>query len=272
MGEVWVNGQRAETLSTADRGLQYGDGLFETITCVQGHPRWLARHFERLRRGCERLRLPFSDWDTLSSEIAALAAQAERCILKLILTRGVARRRGYRPTGGETPTRILTRHEWPAADRHAGAGFRVALSRVVMGRNPLLAGLKHLNRLEQVLAQLDLDVEALDEVLMLASTGEVISGSMSNVFFVDRDGLYTPALDQCGVAGIMRERVCAAAARAGRPVRVRTVAAQELAGVQEAFLTNVRWEVQSIGWLEGRALSQRSGAESVRGWLDASPD
>lgn len=272
VSESWVNGLPEGGVSVADRGLQYGDGLFETITCVDGCPRWLPRHLARLQRGCERLSLPFIDWAVLSAELAAAAEGQERCILKLLLTRGVARRRGYRPAGDEAPTRILMRHAWPEQSAQAVDGFRVALSAVRLGHNELLAGLKHLNRLEQVLAQLALDPAVLDEVLMLASTGEVISGSMSNVFFVDRDGLLTPSLERCGVAGVMRERVCTVAQRAGLPVRVRAIDSSELDGIQEAFLTNVRWGVQPIGWLDGRALSRRHWARRVRGWLDASPD
>src|SRR5580658_5307555 len=149
----WVDGQPADTVSSADRGLQYGDGLFETISCIAGQPRWLARHLARLRRGCERLRIGFSAFDELADEITGHAAGQERCILKLILTRGSAHRRGYRPAGDETPTRILSRHAWPddsAQPAGSIADFPVAVSGVRLGINPRLAGLKHLNRLEQV--------------------------------------------------------------------------------------------------------------------------
>lgn len=272
MNSSWVNGQPGDTLRISDRGLQYGDGLFETITCLAGHPRWLPRHMARLRRGCERLQLGFGGWESLEQEIRLAAAGAQRCIVKVLLTRGLAQRRGYRPAGTESPTRILTRHEWPAADPGAEAGFQVALSSVRLGCNPTLAGIKHLNRLEQVLAQQAIGSAAIDEVLMLDSRGDLISGSMSNVFFVDGEGLSTPSLEQCGVAGITRERICEAAARAGCPVRLRSVRQEEFAGIQEAFLTNVRWGVQPIGSLEGRALTRREWAVRVRGWLNASPD
>jgi 4-amino-4-deoxychorismate lyase len=135
--------------------------------------------------------------------------------------------------------------------------------------NPLLAGLKHLNRLEQVLAQSAMRDAPLEEVLMLSSAGQVIGGSMSNVFFADDMGLFTPALHQCGVAGIMRELVCAAAARAGIPVQVRGVEVGELPRLREAFVTNVRWGVQPIAQLEGRALDARSHARELRRLIDA---
>jgi 4-amino-4-deoxychorismate lyase len=261
----WVNGVACDQVSSVDRGLQYGDGLFETITCIDGQPRWLERHLARLRRGCERLGIGFQDFDALGSEIAAHAGGSSRCILKLILTRGSAVRRGYRPAGDESPTRILSRHAWPDDP----VDFPVALSGVRLGINPQLAGLKHLNRLEQVLAQQELRGTEREEALMLSSAGDVIGGSMSNLFLADEAGLSTPCVEDCGVAGVMRELVCAVAARHGQPVRIRRIDAAELEVVREAFLTNVRWGVRSISELAGRTLESRALAQRARGWIDA---
>jgi 4-amino-4-deoxychorismate lyase len=265
----WVNGQVADTISHQDRGLHYGDGLFETITCLGGRPRWLSLHLERLRRGCERLALR-ADLEVIEREIEVRAAAGGRCILKVIVTRGPAVRRGYRPTGTEHCTRILTRYEWPPDSECAARGFRVAVSEVRLGINPQLAGLKHLNRLEQVMAQAVMP-KGLEEVLMLSSAGHVIGGSMSNVFLADQQGLFTPALADCGIAGVMRQRVCAASERNGQPIRVRCVESAELAHVQEVFVTNVRWGVQPVVELNGRTLAGHGWSAVVRGWLNATP-
>ncbi len=267
----WINGCASDQLSSGDRGLHYGDGLFETITCIDGRPRWLERHLQRLEEGCQRLGLQFDGFARLGEEISLRATAQSRCILKLILTRGVARRRGYAPPEECQPTRILLRYDWPPSPPSAAQHFRVGLSSVRLGINPLLAGLKHLNRLEQVLAQRAMGSSAFEEVLMLSSAGDVISGSMSNVFFADQNGLLTPAVDRCGVAGVMRGLVCAAASRMGAPLSVRPVALEQLPGVQEAFVTNVRWEVQSITELLGRALSGRRWAEQLRAAIDGTP-
>jgi 4-amino-4-deoxychorismate lyase len=132
-----------------------------------------------------------------------------------------------------------------------------------------LAGLKHLNRLEQVLAQQQLRGTKREEALMLSSAGHVIGGSMSNLFLADEAGLSTPCVEDCGVAGVMRELVCAAAASHGQPVRIRRIDAAELEVAREAFLTNVRWGVRSISELSGRTLESRSLAQLARGWIDA---
>jgi len=263
-----INGHETDELSSADRGLHYGDGLFETITCIDGRPRWLALHLQRLRSGCERLQLRFDAYEALTREIEAQAAGQRRCIVKLIVTRG-AGQRGYAPQGDEQPTRIVKRYDWPQAG--GAQGFRVALSSVSLGINPLLAGVKHLNRLEQVLARNAMRGAPLEEVLMLSSAGQIVGGSMSNVFFGNRSGLCTPALHECGVAGIMRQLVCAAAERCGVPLAVRNVEVAELAEMQEAFVTNVRWGVQPITQLQGRPLSSRGWAEALQASIDAQP-
>jgi 4-amino-4-deoxychorismate lyase len=264
-----IDGRADHGIDSADRGLQYGDGLFETISCCDGQARWLPLHFERLQHGCERLRLPFREFEQLGAEVRGFAAGQQRCIVKVIVTRGTATRRGYAPGGDERPMRIVSRNDWPASQPGAAAGFRLGVSSVTLGVNPLLAGLKHLNRLEQVLAQMARDETQLDEVLMLSTAGQVIGGSMSNVFFADDSGLFTPELTDCGVAGVMRRLVLQAAAGQGHPVCVRPVACIELASVREAFLTNVRWGVQSAQLLDGRTLASSAHAQRLRGLIDA---
>jgi 4-amino-4-deoxychorismate lyase len=268
MNAVLVDGRQAQSVACTDRGLQYGDGLFETISCIDGRPRWLALHLQRLRSGLTRLRLPFRAFDALQSEICSLAAGQQRCLVKVIVTRGAATRRGYAPGGDEQPTRIVSRHEWPATNSSATA-FRVGLSEVRLGLNPMLAGMKHLNRLEQVLAQQACAETGLHEVLMLSATGQLISGSMSNVFLADEQGLVTPELRDCGVEGVMRRVVLDSAASSGIAVRIGPVAASVLAVVREAFVTNVRLEVQSVNWLDGRVLPSDDYARRLRQHIDA---
>jgi 4-amino-4-deoxychorismate lyase len=246
-----VNGLPQDMVSVFDRGLQYGDGLFETLRCEQGRVRWFDRHLARLAAGCARLGLPEPDGKLLLREAESLLDGCPRALVKLVLTRGVATARGYRPTGDEQATRILTRHPWPAA---AGQEFRLGLSPVRLACNPLLAGLKHLNRLEQVLAQRAAASAGVDEVLMCASDGEVISGSMSNLFLVQGGTLLTPPLLECGVAGVMRSLVLELAPTVGFSVRVAPLSVQQLAVAPALFVTNVRLGVQDVHWYEGRRL------------------
>src|SRR5271170_1186700 len=123
-----INGQPGHLIAVADRAVQYGDGLFETIRCEQGAPRWLERHLARLARGCARLSIAPPDMAQLEAEVRELAAAAARAVVKIIYTRGVGAARGYAPRGAAQPTRIVSRHPWPERPAHWQAGFRAGFA------------------------------------------------------------------------------------------------------------------------------------------------
>ena len=269
MSEPWalIDGQPGERVSIRDRGLHYGDGLFETVRRQDGALRWFDRHLKRLALGCERLGLVLPDAGRLRAEANAVAGAAPHAIIKIIVTRGAATTRGYQPRGDEHPTRIVCAYDWPPAPP---AEFRAGLSAVRLGANPQLAGIKHLNRLEQVLAQRAAAGQDLHEVLMLASPGdEVVGGSMSNVFAWRGDELLTPPVADCGVAGVMRSLVLEAAAALGIPARVAALPVAELAGIQSLFVTNVRLGAQPIHWYHNRRLRVDARTARLQDWIDA---
>jgi len=247
---TWVNGHATTSVDVTDRGLQYGDGLFETVTCVDGEPRWLAAHLARLRLGCERLRIPFRDYDLLVDEIGHAAGAQSRAIVKIIVTRGNSAARGYAFAGDETPTRIVSRHEWPSEPADARTrGIAVVTARRTMPADPTLAGIKHLNRLDNVLAAREATERGVDEILRFDEGGRLICGSMTNVFLVRGESLLTPALDRAGVCGVMRDRVLRLAEEGGRIAQVKDVDGPDLRAAEGVFLTNVRvgiWPVQRI--------------------------
>jgi len=251
---AWVNGEAQSTVSVLERGLHYGDGLFETIACLAEGPRFLERHLQRLKRGCEQLGFGPLELPQLAEEVRS-AATGQRAVLKLLVTRGIARARGYAPSGQEVATRVLLRYGWPHEDAAlAQGGVRIAISGVRLGENPALAGLKHCNRLEQVLARRALCDPHITEALMFSSSGALISGTMTNVFLV-RDGrLLTPRLDRCGVAGIMRAVVLSLAVAGGIPAEEAVLDARDLDAAQELFLTNALLGIRPVGELPGRAL------------------
>src|SRR5690606_37473270 len=154
--------------------------------------------------GCRRLGIALGDPAVVRAEVERLASKQDRAVVKVIVSRGEAVSRGYSYSGDESPTRLCLLYGEPATDnRVAESGVRVLTSRVRIGENPALAGLKHLNRLEQVLARAQLKGQDASELLMYCSSGKLISGSMSNVFLVQGGRLRTTRLDLCGVAGIM---------------------------------------------------------------------
>ena len=246
-----INGLPGTQVSALDRGLQYGDGLFETIRWEQGSLRWFERHLARLALGCERLGLAVPEAARLRAEAESLARGLPSALVKIIVTRGAATVRGYRPSGDEQPLRIVAAYDWP---RSQGGDFRAGLSPVRLGANPLLAGIKHLNRLEQVLAQRAAADAGLHEVLMCSERGEVVCGSMSNLFVWQGDELLTPAPDECGVAGVMRSLLIEVAPRLGLSVRIGSLSVARLAAARAIIVTNVRLGLQPVHWYEGRRL------------------
>lgn len=251
----------ADGISALDRGLHFGDGVFETIACVHGRPRFLSLHLERLARGCRTLGFPPPAAQLLREEIESLAGAQERSLIKVIVTRGEATVRGYAFSGREQATRVVIRYPWPVEDpvlRQRGVSVRVAATR--LGENPALAGLKHCNRLEQILARSEPDAAAVHESLMLSRSGKLVSGTMTNVFLVEgpqhSPRLRTPAIDSCGVAGVMRRVVLREAARAGIATEECVLSVADLEEATEVFLTNARVGIWPVGRLGERILTQ----------------
>ncbi|MEO7558234.1 MAG: aminodeoxychorismate lyase [Gammaproteobacteria bacterium] len=244
-----INGQQSAQISSEDRGLLYGDGLFETIAVRAGSPQLWDRHMQRLSLGCARLGIALPDLINLRKEAHAVCHDAEQAVLKIIVTRGSGAR-GYRCRDSERPTRILALQAWPdypADFTEQGVAVRVCATR--LGSNPLLAGLKHLNRLEQVLARNEWDDPAVPEGLMLDSAGQVVEGTMSNVFLVRGGMLQTPDLSQCGVAGIMRGRILEMAADMGLTTGIIQLDLKDIMEAQEIFLCNSLiglWPVREV--------------------------
>jgi 4-amino-4-deoxychorismate lyase len=257
---VLINGDAAGGLSPLDRGLHFGDGVFETIACLHGRPRFLALHLERLAHGCRTLGFSPPAAQSLRAEIERLAGATDRAIVKLMVTRGPATVRGYAVSGREQATRVAIRYPWPVEDpalQQQGVSVRVAAMR--LGENPVLAGLKHCNRLEEILARSEPGAEAAGEALMLSRSGKLISGTMTNVFLVDGPRkpprLRTPAIDLCGVAGVMRRVVLREARRAGVTATECALSLDDLAAAQEIFLTNARVGIWPVGRLAERTLT-----------------
>lgn len=244
-----INGVSATHISVSDRGLHYGDGLFETLAVNAGTALLWDAHLQRLLAGCERLGIPAPDTALLENEAAQLCAGQARAVLKIIVTRGPAGR-GYAPPRHATPTRILSRTAWPDHPAaHAQQGVAVDWCRTPLARNPRLAGIKHLNRLEQVLARAE-GPSTLAEGLMCDTEGYAIEGTMSNVFIVRHGTLITPDLSQSGVAGVLRAQVLAAAREHGVECREAWLRPAEVEAAEEVFLTNSiigLWPVTRLG-------------------------
>ncbi|AVD86419.1 aminodeoxychorismate lyase [Pseudomonas sp. SWI44] len=247
----WIDGQPATAVNLQNRGLAYGDGLFETLAVRSGRPSLLEGHFARLALGCQRLGID-ADLALVRDEVLRYASQLGDGVAKLILTRGDSQR-GYAPAPGAAPRRILQASPLPSyPEQHAELGVRLFECQTRLGEQPLLAGLKHLNRLEQVLARAEWQDSEHAEGLMRDGQGRVIEGVYSNLFMV-RDGvLLTADLCRCGVAGVMRGALLEQAQALAIPVQVRDLAFGELQQADEVFVCNSVygiWPVRALAAL-----------------------
>lgn len=261
---VLVNGLPSSEVQAADRGFQYGDGVFTTVAVRSGAPELWLRHLDRLERDARALAIPPPDRDVLTADARQLLAGTGDAILKILWTRGMGGR-GYRPPEHSTPTRVLMRHAWPEYPPPLDpSGAVVRLCRTRLGHNPALAGIKHLNRLEQILASTEWRREEADEGLLLDGQGWLVEGTLSNLFLVRRGVLLTPRLDRCGVSGLMRGLVLEVAHELGVPVEQRRLALAELWDADEAFLTNSVRQLWPIAAIEHRRFDRGPITERIQ--------
>lgn len=229
-----VNGQSRDSVSALDRGLSYGDGLFETIRFEAGMAPLWNRHMQRLARGCERLYLPMPEAALLWQEARQVIGERGQCVVRITLTRGQGER-GYAPPKHAAPTRIVGAFSLPAiAPALYAQGIRLYRCQTTLADQPLLAGIKHLNRLEQVMARAEWSDPAIGEGLVCDRDGHVISATAANLFAVIEGALVTPAVDRCGVAGVAR----AAMLNAFPHCQVRHLPLLECLRASELFLSS----------------------------------
>lgn len=221
-----------------DRGFNYGDGVFETMRVRCHTIRFLDYHLARFTDACRRLSLTPPNAARLRNELVRVAAQRPDAVLKLIVTRGIGVR-GYRPSGGERCTRVISLHPLSRVAARADMGpARVRLCAMRLGVNEALAGLKTLNRLESVLARAEWTDARIWEGLMRDSEGHLVGGTMSNFFIRRGSSLITPKLDRCGIAGVMRRWVLEQADRLKLKPSEGRLRWEDLRVADEAFMTN----------------------------------
>ncbi len=248
MENILINGQAASQIDVRDRGFQYGDGVFETIAYRNGQLQFWQAHMRRLDEACKRLNLPTIAVQQWLHDIAALQPQGD-AVIKLTLSRGVSGR-GYAYSDSEQdPLRVCALYPWPDYPQQNQQGIRAIMCKTPVSINAALAGIKHLNRLDNVLARNEWREPNIAEGLMMDHQQHVIEGTMSNVFCVLDDQLYTPSLELCGVRGVMREQIIQLARSQGMTVNEIEISQQNFLQMDELFVSNSLiglWPVTSI--------------------------
>lgn len=262
-----VNGAERAAIDANDRGLMYGDGVFRTFPLHGGKAWQWNRQYAKLAADCQALRITCPAISIFADDLATITARHSDCVVKIIVTRGTGPR-GYALPDKATATRIVTATPLPGySKQHAERGVRVHLCRLRLSPQPALAGIKHLNRLENVLARAEWSDPDIAEGILCDADDNVVGGTMTNLFAVKDGTLSTPGLMGCGVAGVTRELVMELAQENRTPVRIAAISIDELLAADEVLLVNSVigvWQIAALGsktWNPGRLTPQ------VRNWL-----
>ena len=278
-----INGVPGNQLNAHDRGLQYGDGVFRTLRVVNEKLLHWPRHYRKLQQDSAALSLRCPDATLLFDELQALIKHQARdvanvlvvneLVAKIIITRGTQQKRGYAPVAEVIPTRILSLAPAPAyPDAFYTHGVKLPLCGLRLAHQPRLAGIKHLNRLDNVLAAMEWDNPDIAEGLMLDFSGYVIEGTRSNLFVVQKGTLRTPDLSQCGVAGVQRERVIELATLNGVRCQIAQFTLDDVLAADEVFLVNSVFGLWPVRELLTRTWSQFPLSLQIQKWLTDAPD
>lgn len=255
---VLVDGRPGAMVAPDDRGLAYGDGLFETLRVTHaGTPLW-DRHLQRLMHGCARLAMPAPDPEALRRDVATLATPGQAQVMRITWTRGRGPR-GYAPPLDPVCTRIVQASPAPVSNPDWSArGIRVRFCDTRLALQPALAGLKHLNRLEQVLARAEWRDADIVEGLMCDMQGDVICATAANLFACIHGRWITPGVGQCGVAGVARAEILAQ----WPGCETGTIKRDDLMQADEMFLCSSVRGILPVTDLAGRRLA--IGADTRR--------
>lgn len=258
-----------KSLNILDRGLAYGDGLFETIAYVGGQLNHWALHWQRLKLGAQQLSISLPEEQffldniflEIDNELQLSETNKANKVIKIIVTRGQGGR-GYLYSERQESSIIITVHNWPERSlQDYQYGIHATLCMTCLAKQPALAGIKHLNRLEQVLGRNEFNITQYQEGIMtecpdavlnnsINMDSIVIEGTSSNLFFVINDRLLTPLIDTCGVRGTMRESVIFLAAELGIATDEGTYSLNDLMSASEVFFTNSIWGILPVASIE----------------------
>ncbi|MBV1882625.1 MAG: aminodeoxychorismate lyase [Pseudomonadales bacterium] len=239
---TWINGKAAEQLAVEDRAIAYGHGVFETVCVLSAKPQLWSLHLNRLASGCRRLYIPL-DLNQIQIQLNQFldffAIEGDG-VLKIVVTAGCGGRGYAIPSVIEPNVVLLWFAHSPAKNNEHQKGITATVCDARLARQPLLAGLKHLNRLEQVIAKQELNTcnEDLAEGIMLDTEGFIIEGVTSNLFMVSNGVLATPQLDHAGIAGVMRELILSKAESVAVTVEIGNFSVDSLIAAEEVFFCN----------------------------------
>lgn len=259
-----VNGFLHGTVSPLDRGLAYGDGVFRTIKVVDGMPECWSLHYQKLEADCSAIGIVCPSADLLMSDMQQLIQTGEDSVAKIIITRGDGER-GYTLPAVTMPSRIVIKSAMPQYPNvYASLGVRLIICGTRLSHQPKLAGVKHLNRLENVLARMEWhDPEILDGILT-DNQNHVVECTSANIFARYANVLVTPRLDNCGVAGVTRQRIIEAAHSFGLQAKVDVITIEQLLKADEIIICNSIHGALSVRQIQENVIPTTQLANVIR--------
>ena len=262
--DIWLDGSPTATLPLPDRGSDFGDGVFETILVHQGALLFADVHLERLSLGLQVLAIP----DCIAAarqqlDIVAVAIHWRWAVLRLSVSRGSGQR-GYTPSDNAVPRILISVSPLDRDCEKMMTAATLCFANIRLATQPFLAGIKHLNRLEQVLAAAQAKAEGVDEAIVLDQNGHIISVIAGNLFLVRQGKLLTPKLDNCGVLGTRRRLVIERWAPAiGLTVRETTLTLLDLQEAEEVFYSNSLQTVRPIARIGQQSWNSHGVCEAI---------
>lgn len=255
MSDIWVNGVKGDTVSVLDRGFSYGDGVFTTLKVSGGQCQLLTQHLVRLQQGITALAIAQIDFKLLLDDLTQKAKALDHGVLKVIITRGQGQR-GYSSIGCDSPTIVISSGALPAIyQQWQTHGIALGVSTVALGLNPLTAGIKHLNRLEQVLVKQQIDAHKWTDAVVLDCQAFIVETSMANIFWRCGDKVCTPSLHFSGVKGLMRQQVIEQLNGSHLTVIEERFKLSAVMDADEVFMTNCLMGIVPINAIESTHFS-----------------
>lgn len=252
-----VNGQLQQHIEIADRAFQYGDGCFTTMAARDGYLEFFAAHLKRLELACKTLNIEFKKWQELERCVLESLGSSGDCVVKVIITRGIGGR-GYSPAQTGSPNYIISHHPIPEHyPAWQNTGISVSISPIKLACQPLLAGIKHLNRLEQVLVKQALLKTGFDDTIVCDTNNQIVESSAGNLFWFSAGVWFTPCLMDAGVEGVMRNFILDVAKERNTDIQVVKATSARLFAAEDLFICNSLMKIVPVKKLVDPTLQQR---------------
>jgi 4-amino-4-deoxychorismate lyase len=264
-----VNGQFNQSISPFDRGFAYGDGVFRTLKISKGLPENWPQHYQKLVADCAAIRIVCPNADLLIDDLSKLFSPTDYGVAKVIITRGEGAR-GYSLPPITAPLRVVTKSAMPTYPESRfldGVDLHVCETR--LAPQPTLAGIKHLNRLENIMARMEWSDPALVDGILCDAHGNVIECTSANIFARYGQILKTPSLHDCGVAGVTRQRIMALAYTLSLQVVVESISLNQLLLADEIVICNSLYGAWQVRRIQDKSIPMAGLGANIRAALEA---